>query len=304
MNILILGAGYVGSVLARSLHRQGHDVTAWTRTEDSAATLRADGLRTVAGDLADGWIWDGFNELWDAAVFCASSSRGGIEAYRHVYGRGLRRALERTGRMGHFIYTSSTSVYSQDDGSEVDEASPAVPRSETSEILVEAEDRVLAAYGTVLRLSGIYGPERTVYLEKYVQGGAALPGDGGRWVNMIHRDDAASAAAHLLGRPEAAGQIYNATDSCPVRLRTLVEWLAARQGCAATAAGAPEDAGRKRGITSKRVSNAKLRRLGWEPLYPSYREGYASLLQACALQNAEGHGIVRPPGQSASAGEI
>lgn len=278
MNILILGAGYVGSVLAHSLHRQGHAVAAWTRTEASAAALQASGLRTICGDLADEWIWDGLNDLWDAAIFCASSSRGGIDAYHQIYRRGLGCALERVGGAGHFIYTSSTSVYSQDDGGEVDEASPAVPLSETSEILVKAEDRVLAAYGTVLRLSGIYGPGRAVYLKKYVEGGAPLPGDGGRWVNMIHRDDAAGAVAHVLGRTETAGQIYNATDCCPVRLRELVEWLAARRGLPCPACGAPEDAGRKRGITSKRVSNARLRALGWTPRYPSYREGYAELV--------------------------
>jgi hypothetical protein len=38
----------------------------------------------------------------------------------------------------------------------------------------------------------------------------------------------------------------------------------------------PVDPNRKRGLTSKRVSNTKLRATGWTPRYPSFREGLAA----------------------------
>jgi nucleoside-diphosphate-sugar epimerase len=278
MSTLIIGAGYTGLRLAELLRISGQQVTCWVRSEESALAVRAAGCGVIVGDVADGWIWDGLNDLWDVVIFCASSSRGGMEAYRHVYGRGLREVLARCSGAQRLIYTSSTSVYAQNDESLVDETTPAVAQGETAEILVTAEDRVLSAYGTVLRLSGIYGPGRTVYLKKYVEEATALPGDGSRWVNMIHRDDAASALAWVMQKPETIGQIYNVTDSCPVRLKELVGWLAGRVGKAAPSCGASDEEPRKRGITSKRISNAKLRNLGWLPEYPSYREGYGALI--------------------------
>lgn len=280
MKALLIGAGYTGGALARQLRAAGHEVACWVRSEASAARLAADGLRVITGDVADTWIWRGLNDTWDAVVFAASSSGGGPAAYHAIYGKGLATALDQAGPYGRFLYTSSTSVYGQDDGGWVDETSPASALSETAEILQQAEQRVLRAYGTVLRLSGIYGPGRTVYLKKYVEAGEPLPGDGGRWVNMIHRDDAAGAAAFLLTHPDAPGNLYNGTDNEPVRLAELAGWLARETGRPAPSSGAPEDPNRKRGLTSKRISNAKLRSLGWTPRFPSYREGYASLLRS------------------------
>jgi hypothetical protein len=40
----------------------------------------------------------------------------------------------------------------------------------------------------------------------------------------------------------------------------------------------PRDLNRKRAWTNKRVSNEKLRALGWEPRYPSFREGLTDML--------------------------
>ena len=47
-----------------------------------------------------------------------------------------------------FIYTSSTSVYGQNDGSVVTEKSPAEPEADTAKVLVEAEKMLLMAGGS------------------------------------------------------------------------------------------------------------------------------------------------------------
>ena len=89
-----------------------------------------------------------------------------------------------------------------------------------------------------------------------------------RWINQIHRDDAASALAFLLEKPGSKG-IFNVADDSPLWQEDCYAELSRRFNLPMPPLGAP-DPGRSRGWTNKRVSNAKLRALGWAPRYPSY----------------------------------
>jgi nucleoside-diphosphate-sugar epimerase len=205
-----------------------------------------------------------------AIVHCASSNRGGPDAYRAVYLRGVENLLSSFPGCPLF-FTSSTSVYPQTDGSLVDENSPAEPASETSRILRQAEDRVLASGGTVLRLSGIYGPGRCIYLQRLLDGTATIEsGPTSRHLNQIHRDDAAAAIAHLMqqNKDQVRDQIYNVTDNHSPTQRecyqTLATFLARPLPPEAPAAENP-----KRARTHRRISNKKLTTTGWRPTYPS-----------------------------------
>jgi nucleoside-diphosphate-sugar epimerase len=204
----------------------------------------------------------------DAVVHAASSSRGGPDAYRRVFIDGLA-GLSAVFQPSRILFTGSTSVYAQTDGSLVDESSPAEGASETSRLLIEAERVALAANGTVLRLAGLYGPGRCVVLRKFFDGSAVLEDGGHRILNQIHRADAASAAVHLLGLGQAAGQIYNVADDVPASQRETYNALADQFHRPLPPEGAKPE-GRKRGWTSKRVSNAKLRATGWSPVFPSF----------------------------------
>ena len=205
----------------------------------------------------------------DALVDCVSSGRGGgPEAYRRVYLEGARN-LCAAFRATRFVYTGSTSVYAQTDGSVVDEGSLAEPDRETGRILRETEGVVLAATGgTVARLAGIYGPGRSILLGKFLAGAAVVEGDGGRWLNQIHRDDAA-AALFRLAQPDAPPGIYNVADGSPLTQLELYRALAAEFDRSLPPQG-PEDRNRKRGWTSKRVACGRLRALGWQPRWASF----------------------------------
>jgi len=126
---------------------------------------------------------------------------------------------------------------------------------------------VLAYSGTVARLAGIYGPGRSVLLRKFFSGEAVIEGDGGRIVNQVHRDDIASALLALATRGRSG--IYNVSDDAPMPQREIYAWLAQRFA-RPLPPGGPIDPNRKRGWTSKRVSNAKLHALGWTPAFPSF----------------------------------
>jgi nucleoside-diphosphate-sugar epimerase len=205
---------------------------------------------------------------FEAVIHCASSGRGGADAYRSVYLGGARN-LVATLAPRLLLFTSSTSVYAQNTGDWVTEESAAEPDRETGRILRETEESVLASGGCVARLAGIYGPGRSVLLKKFFSGEAVIEGDGGRWINQVHRDDIATALALLVARGERG--IFNVSDDVPMSQREVYEWLAARFARPLPPSG-PVDSHRKRGVTSKRVSNAKLRAFGWLPRYRSFRE--------------------------------
>lgn len=276
LRVLVVGCGFVGEAVADLFHAAGWQVTGWTHSEESAARLAAVKPYPVqAHDITDADHVDaaarqapGGGAL-DALVDCVSSGRGGgPEAYRRVYLDGARN-LSAAFRPVRFVYTGSTSVYAQTDGSTVDESSPAEPDRETGRILLETEAVVLAAPGgTVARLAGIYGPGRSNLLRKFLAGEAVIEGDGSRWLNQIHRDDAAS-ALFRLAQPDATPGIYNVADASPLTQFELYRALADEFGRPLPSYG-PEDRNRKRGWTSKRIANDRLRALGWLPRYPSF----------------------------------
>lgn len=268
---LIVGCGYLGEAVADLLHARGWPVTGWTASPASAARLAGTKAYPVAAhDVTDrAAVVRAADGLPAPAVIidCVSSGRGGPEQYRRVYLDGTRHLLAAFPG-ARLIFTGSTSVYAQTDGSLVDETSLAAPARETGRILLETESLVLAAGGTVARLSGIYGPGRAGLLDKFLAGQAIIEGDGSRWLNHIHRTDGAAALVHLAG-PEVAAGIYNVTDGQPITQLALYRGLAAHFGRDLPASG-PLDLDRKRGWTSKRVSNQRLRAAGWQPEAASY----------------------------------
>ena len=94
---------------------------------------------------------------------------------------------------------------------------------------------------------------------------------GARFLNQVHRDDIV-AALFLLAerRAEARGQIYDVVDDEPTTAPKVYEWLSGGLKQPQLSQG-KLSARRKRGHSNKRVSNQKLRALGWEPRYPNFR---------------------------------
>jgi len=271
--ILIAGCGYIGQAAADLLHAAGWVVEGWTRSTESAASLSAKPypVREVDVSQADqvaeyGPAAAGFDEV----VHCASSSGGDAEMYRKVYLDGARNLLE-TFRRSKLLFTSSTSVYAQRDGSWVTEESDAKPMRETSRVLLETERLVLADSGVVARLAGIYGPGRSALLKKFLNNAAMIDPENDRFVNQVHRDDIAAALFLLVTRKAEGAQIYNVVDDQPILQSECYRWLAQRLNRPLPPIGRSTQK-RKRGDSNKRVSNAKLRRSGWTPQYPTFAE--------------------------------
>lgn len=269
--VLIAGCGYVGAATADLFHEAGWVVEGWTHSDESAAELASKPYPVRAIDI----LGDKVAGEFDVVIHSASSGGGGAESYRRVYPEGARSLLEKL-RPARFIFTSSTSVYAQTAGEWVDEESPAEPAHETGKILREAEEVVRQRGGTVARLAGIYGPGRSALLRKFRSGEARLDGDGSRFLNQVHRDDIATALLLLAGLPNDG--IVNVVDNEPITQRAAYEWLTAELGQRMPST-AENPTKRKRGASNKRVSNAKLRSLGWKPRFPNFASGMESLLR-------------------------
>lgn len=286
MRVLIVGCGYVGLPLGAELVKQGHAVFGLRRS--AAAELKAAGITPLPADLTRAESLAGLPRDFDWVVNCVASGGGGVGEYQQLYLQGTRNLVAwlAGSPLKKFVYTSSTGVYGQNDGELVTEASPAQPESETAKVLVETEKVLLAAareqnfLAVILRVAGIYGPERGYLLKQYLRNEARLEGRGERILNMIHRADLIGVIIAALQRGRA-GEIYNAVDDEPVTQLIFFEWLAGTLGkVLPPSATADEATLRRRGLTNKKVSNRRLKlELGYQFKYPNFRKGYAAEIQ-------------------------
>ncbi len=307
MRVLIVGCGYFGLPLGAELVKQGHEVFGLRRSASDG--LLTAGITPVLADVTKPESLAGLPRDFDWVVNCVASGGGGAGEYRELYLQGTRNliewlvpgsagilpassapapdaALRQDAGAPRFVYTSSTGVYGQIDGELVTETSPAEPESDTAKVLVETEKVLLAAAkmkkfpAMILRVAGIYGPERGYLLKQYLRNEARIEGRGERILNMIHRDDLIGVIVAALQRGQP-GEIYNAADDEPVTQLNFFEWLAGTLGKALPPTATPDAAtSRRRGPTNKKVSNQKLKtELRYQFQYPNFRQGYTAEIQ-------------------------
>src|SRR5438552_14493251 len=205
--ILIAGCGYVGQAVADLFHAAGWTVEGWTHSAEAAARLSANPYPVRGVDVSRRAQVAEHGGMFDPVIHCASSRRGDAETYRQVYLDGARNLLE-SFPGSKLLFTSSTSVYAQRDGSWVTEESETNPTRENGCILLEAEKLVLDRGGIVARLAGIYGPGRSALLSKFLIGTAIVDPENYRFINQAHRDDIASTFFFLLCRQSLGPQVY------------------------------------------------------------------------------------------------
>jgi len=289
-SVMIFGCGYVGTALAEVLATIGLRVGALTRNAERAAALRKSGLAEVVQADLDGTDWQRkLSGRYDAVVNCVSSAGGGIDGYRKSYVEGQKRIIEwaETQKLRSYIYTSSTSVYPQDGGVEVDEGADTSEAGSAGQVLLESE-RLIESNAdrfdswAVLRLAGIYGPGRHFLLNQLKDGDGVIPGRGDYHMNMIHRDDIVTAMLATLRSGSPSG-IYNICDDQPTTKEAVLLYLAQQLDLPLPRFD-PEDVSprlKRRGgrMPDRLILNQKAKaELGWQPRYPTYREGYATLL--------------------------
>jgi nucleoside-diphosphate-sugar epimerase len=284
MRTLIVGCGYIGMALAQELVRLGHRVYALRRTPLEAKPSGLESVEWLRGDIEEPGSLNALPGEYDWVVNTTSAGGGGVARYRNVYVEGNSNLIKwlslSSPHLNKFIYTSSTGVYGQDDSSVVKEESPTEPATETGKILVEAERALMEAFNqgkfpcVILRVAGIYGPDRGFWFKEFLQDKVTIEGKGDRLMNMIHRDDVVGTIITAL-KGAHAGQIFNAVDDEPVTHMHFFRWLSETLGKEMPPFGPSSmDAESKRGATNKKVSNRKLKMLlGFQFKFPTYRQG-------------------------------
>ncbi len=286
MSKLIFGNGYLGARVANRWLASGEQVHGVTRSEQRGAQFASQGMLPLVADITQPGSLQAL-PVADTVLFAVGLDRRANMPIRKVYVDGLRNVLDNlSSSVGHFIYISSTGVYSQSDGGWVDEESPCEPTREGGQACLEAE-RLLAGHPigartSILRLAGIYGPGRIPRREQITSGQPlSLPTAG--YLNLIHVDDAAKVVC-LVDEHANTPRTYLVADGHPVirgdYYLELAKLLAAPPPRFQSATELETSPKSSRAESSKRISNERLvANFGNMFDYPSYREGLRAIVQ-------------------------
>ncbi len=270
MKVLIAGAGYVGRAAFRLLEERGHQPYGLRRS-------KIDDPAYFVGDASSG---DGLEQLpndFERVIVAVSPDTRSDEAYKKAYPDVVRNLSARLPE-ARILLVSSTTVYGQEGGDEISDESQTSDATFSAARILEAENLALdrAPTGVVIRASGIYGPERIATISKLAHV-ELTAGDRGLWTNRIHRDDLARILVHLAEAPEARG-IYLATDPNPATLGEIQDFVRTHPN--RRRLPPPQSARRTRSRKSRRMYPKRLLSGGFSFMYPSFRDGYAPILDA------------------------
>lgn len=237
MRIAVTGAtGFLGGHLVSRLLRDGHSVTAIARDRQRAASLQAQGVKVLFGDLtaafepADG-------EPVDALVHAAalSSNWGPREAFIAANVTATHTAVTLAKRLEakRFVLISSPSIYFRfaDQFQVGEDMTLPPPVNAYAETKRAAEAVVLAApelNPLILRPRGIYGRGDAALLPRLVRaasnGPLPLLREGAAVTDLTHVDDVVSAIVAAIEAP-APGSVdaLNVSSGEAVPIVTIIE---------------------------------------------------------------------------------
>lgn len=285
---LIFGCGYVGLRVAQQWRAAGHRVFAVTRSTDRVAELLASGIEPMVGNLLEAPQITVPQEV-RTVLFAVGYDRSTQASIRDVYAIAMTRAIDLLPEsIERLIYISSTGVYGNVAGDEVDEQSPCMPTRDGGKASLAAEHVLqsgrFAARSIILRLAGIYGPGR-IPRSGDLLAGRPIDAPARGWLNLIHVDDAARIVL-LVEERASPPQIYVVSDGHPVQradyYRELARLVSASEPKFVTPS--PDSPAAQRATSDKRVNPRRMfAELQPTLLYPNFRAGLAAIVSSAHL---------------------
>jgi nucleoside-diphosphate-sugar epimerase len=281
MDVFIVGCGYVGKEIAKRMQNADYSVAATTRRPESARQLAEQGIQAFAYD----WLSDDrLPEVGKVENLIIAVSHAAIEGIppQQTHVRGLENLVRQLSpRPRRVIYLSTTGVMANTSESEwVDEESSVAPQRPGSIAAWQAEkwlhESNLDSELIVLRLAGVYGPNRIPNLESLRQQ-QPLSVDPYSYLNLIHVTDIAGIVEQACQQTHRRN-LYMVSDGHAVQRREYYEWIYQHaQLPRPIFAEIPNEGGR--GTGNKRVSNRRLvEDFDYTFRFPSYREGLMPLI--------------------------
>jgi len=277
--ILIVGCGSIGTQLAEVLMAKDHQVVGLKRNPPVSDVIT--GIDYFKADIGASNALKSLPLDFDFVYFIVSPDGRNQDSYEAIYKVGVNNLLAHFSNAEttpQWFFVSSTSVYGQTLGEWVDENTISCPENATSQFIRLAEQRLIAlnADHVIVRFSGIYGPGRE-YLLRMAKQVPAIQQDPPYYTNRIHQTDCVGVLVFLL-ECRLAGIVlescYVASDDDPAPTWEVMSWLAERLGCSLPFVKATE----QDATMNKRCNNQRLKALGYQFSYPSYKEGYAELI--------------------------
>ena len=285
----MVGCGYVGCRVACRWRDAGHHVTVTTRSSKRASRFRDEGFEPWLADVTQPETLTGLGN-YDTALFAVGFDRSQSEhKISDVYVDGLRNVLTAVHNVDRLLYISSTGVYGQSDGEWIDEESECSPTREGGRACLEAERQLsahrLGRLAIILRLAGIYGPDRIPQRDALVRGKVrSLALD--TYLNLIHVEDAVDCILAAESQ-SSLPNLFNVSDGTPLLRRDYYGELLQLSGLAADTLEPLAETSGARG--SKRVSNAKLKReLDVRLRYTDFRVGLRDALDGSVPHTSGG----------------
>jgi 2-alkyl-3-oxoalkanoate reductase len=281
MRIAVIGAtGVLGRHLVPRLIERGHAVCATARKDSDLDRLKRIGAEAVPADIFDPVSLRAAVVNCDAAIHAATSiptasGKGDWATNDRIRREGTANLVAacRAERVRRYVQQSVAMLHITSDTRPQTEEDP-IGVYDRIRSALDMEQIVTAAHldWCIVRGGAFYGPGtgRPEAWRSQARGGVlTLPGDGNGFLSLIHVADMAAAMALVAERGQPK-QVYIAADDQPATYRDLLGYVAAMERAAPPATGGPVL------LPSFRVSNAKLKALGWAPAYPSFRAGLAA----------------------------
>eukprot|EP00090_Calanus_glacialis_P046576 TRINITY_DN9220_c0_g1_i1.p1 TRINITY_DN9220_c0_g1~~TRINITY_DN9220_c0_g1_i1.p1 ORF type:complete len:270 (-),score=82.18 TRINITY_DN9220_c0_g1_i1:118-927(-) len=260
-DLLIAGAGHLGLLVARQW-RAAHPEARVTLKFRSNNQGRSQSLVNAGFSV----ISQEGGESCSAplVVFCAPPT-GNPD-----YAGDIKSCIDQhwgKGEGAAFVFTSAGSVYSENNGGEVDENSETV-KTERSGKLLDGEEHVLGSGGCVVRLGGLYTMDGGAH--NYWLKGGEFPAKPRGLINLVHYEDGARAVVKCLENPgKVGGEVFLVSDGVPMSRQEIVDAasecnMLCGEANAVTFTGGDE-------VDGKKYNSGKIRNmLGWEPTYKSF----------------------------------
>ncbi len=281
---LVIGCGYLGKPLAASWLAAGDVVFTTTRSPERARQLEHEGFCPLTLDVTRPETLRQLPTV-DTAVFCVGYDPQSGDDRDEVYAQGLQNVLDHLPvDVPRLIFVSTTGVYGDEGGREVDELTPVAPMRPGGRALLKAE-RLLRDHhqwftkSVTLRMAGIYGPGRVPRAAE-IRAGQPIPAPSGGALNLIHVEDAVQ-AVQLAAETVAFSPVYIVSDGHAVSRREYYREVARLiQAPEPTFEEPPPGSpAAERAQSNRRMSNRRLvEELSFKPKYPSYKEGLAAIL--------------------------